>query len=66
MDNASEFFIQFRSLQCKLPILLMDVQHATLCSGRRRGFRFVNRDRDTVYVQNTRKNQTAEASSKQS
>ena len=30
---------------------------------RRRGFCFVDRDRDAVYVQNARKNQTAEAGS---
>ena len=60
VDDLEELLEEPRRLECELPVLFVDIEHAPLPSRVRRGFRFVDRRYDTVNVEDSGKCQPAE------
>jgi hypothetical protein len=60
MDDLEELLEESRFLECELPVVFVDIEHASLRSRICRSFCFVNCRSNPVYVKDARKRQPAE------
>jgi hypothetical protein len=61
VDDLEKLPEESRCLECELPIVMVDIEHATLRSRIRGGFNFVDRRSNTVNVEDACKCETAES-----
>ena len=61
VDDLEKLLEESRRLECKLPVVFVDVEHAALPSRTRRGFRFVDRRSNTVNMEGACKGEAAES-----
>ena len=60
VDDFEELIEESRSLQRELPVVFVDIEHAALRSRVCRGFRFVDRRRNAMDVEDAGESQPAE------
>src|ERR1700678_1583972 len=59
-NDLEELVVEPRCLECQLPVVIVNIEQASLGAGGRRGFGFVDRCCDTVNMQDPGKRQPAE------